>query len=205
MGPMAHSLTFAWPLALSPGAVEVADTCAVATRDGRLVEAALTDPDAYRHLVDLYQSRVYATALRLLGNESDALDATQEAFLRGYRALSRFRVGRRFGPWICTIAANVARDQLRDPVRRFLRYGLGHVETEAETRASDGVERSEREARLEAALRKLKPKLREAVVLRFVADMSIEEVADALEIGESAAKMRIKRALEQLEQLLERS
>lgn len=198
---MAHTLVFAWPLALAPGA-ELEAPDAVAARDARLVEAARRDPDAYRHLVNLYQARVYATALRLLGNESDARDAAQEAFLRGFRALGRFHLGRRFGPWICTIAANVAKDQLRDPVRRFLRFGLVRAEGEATGRASDGVERSERELRLERALSKLKPKLREAVVLRFIADLSVEELADALGIGESAAKMRVKRGLERLEELL---
>ena len=197
------ALAFAWPLALAPDA-GVEDNDAVAVRDSRLVTAALTDPDAYRHLVDLHQARVYATALRLLGNESDARDAAQEAFLRGYRALSRFRIGCRFGPWICTIAANVARDQLRDPVRRFLRFGLEHIDREGPERTSGGVERSEREAELERALQALKPKLREAIVLRYVAELSIEEVASALGIGESAAKMRIKRGLERLSELLTR-
>lgn len=175
---------------------------AVATRDARLIEAARKDPDAYRHLVALYQGRVYATALRLTGNDADARDISQEAFLRAYKALARFELGRRFSPWICAITANAARDLLRDPVRRFLRYGLVQREVEARERSGERVlEDGQASAALARHLLKLKPKLREAVVLRYVSELSIEEVAEALGIGQSAAKMRIKRALEQLEAL----
>lgn len=187
-------------LAMDGTSDDVAD--AVATRDARLVEAALADPNAYRHLVTLHQARVYATALRLLGSEADAHDVSQEAFLRAYKALARFQKGRRFGPWVCTITANAARDLLRDPVRRFLRFGLLQRETMSHERSGHRLlEDEEQRDALAAQLMKLKPKLREAVVLRFVSDMSVEEVAVALGIGESAAKMRIKRALEQLEAL----
>lgn len=175
---------------------------ATATRDARLVEAARHDPNAYRHLVTLYQSRVYATALRLTGSDADAHDVSQDAFLRAYKALGRFQLGRRFGPWVCAITANAARDLLRDPVRRFLRFGLLQGETASGQRSSQRLlEDNEESAALARHLMKLKPKLREAIVLRYVSEMSVEEVALALGIGESAAKMRIKRALEQLESI----
>lgn len=175
---------------------------AVAARDARLVEAARKDPEAFRHLVVLYQARVYATALRLTGSDADARDISQEAFLRAYNVLGRFQLGRRFGPWVCAITANAARDLLRDPVRRFLRYGLAAREEASRERTSERVlEDGEASTALMAHVRKLTPKLREAVVLRYVSEMSVEEVAEALGIGESAAKMRIKRALEQLSAL----
>lgn len=200
MSVLAAALGF--PLVLAPDGTGEADVDADAARDARLVKAALKDPDAYRHLVGLYQARVYATALRMLGNESDVHDAAQEAFLRAYRALHRFQEGKRFGPWICAIVANVARDQLRDPVRRFLRVGLERPGGEAQGRPSDDVEKKEQAAILEDALLRIRPKLREALVLRYVADLSVEEVAEALGIGESAAKMRLKRGLEKLEAIL---
>jgi RNA polymerase sigma-70 factor (ECF subfamily) len=183
------------------GGSKEGDLDAAAERDARLVKAALADPDEYRHLVALYQTRVYATALRLLGNEADARDVSQEAFLRAFRALRRFQLGRRFGPWICTIAANAARDLYRDPVRRFLRFGLTREEGEATERASDGVEHGERAALLQKHLMRLSPKLREAIVLRYVSELSVEETAEALGVGVSAAKMRLTRALAQLEEL----
>ncbi|MCP4501640.1 MAG: RNA polymerase sigma factor [Deltaproteobacteria bacterium] len=180
-----------------------------AARDGRLIEAALANPADYRHLVELYQNRVYATALRISGNPSDAKDASQEAFLRAFRALERFEIGRSFGPWICTIAANVSRDQLRDPLRRLSRVADWFTGSDGSatslldkqkspSRADITVDLEESRDFLAGALLNLKPKVREAVVLRFVSGLSIEEVAEALGVSESAVKMRIKRGLEQL-------
>lgn len=185
---------------------------AEAERDAQEVAAARADPMAFRHLVDRYQGRVYATCLRMLGNPSEAEDAAQEAFLRAYRALHRFEAGRRFGPWVCAIAANVARDQLRSPLRRLERMGLLFSRDRTpgspahEPRAAppmDLVEVGEDRDRLADALLGLKPRLREALVLRFVSDLSVEEVAEALGIGTSAAKMRLKRGLDQLRAALD--
>lgn len=175
-------------------------------RDARLVAAALENRADFRHLVNLYQTRVYGTALRISGSEADAADATQEAFLRAYRALDRFELGRPFGPWICTIAANVARDQLRDPIRRITKVSLSVF---GDRRAAPAEEAPDRPLEAEdvreemaAALLKVKPKLREALVLRYVSGMQVDEVATALGVKESAAKMRLKRGLEALRDIL---
>jgi RNA polymerase sigma-70 factor (ECF subfamily) len=198
----ASAALFPWTLAMDG---EDTTVDAVAVEDRRLVEDALADPEQFRHLVTKYQGRVFAIALRLTGNEADARDISQEAFLRAFRALGRFELGRRFAPWVCTIAANAARDLTRDPIRRLLLFGLPQREREATERASDRIEQNERERLLQAHLLKLKPKLREAVVLRYVAEMSVEEVAEALGIGVSAAKMRISRGTAQLETLAAKS
>ncbi|MFZ9887993.1 MAG: RNA polymerase sigma factor [Myxococcota bacterium] len=202
---MAATLTAVLPLALSPSAdghETVHDW--VAQRDARLVEAALREPDRFRELVVLHQDVVYATAYRLLGHDGDAHDVSQEAFLRAYRALGRFADGRRFSPWICTITANVARDLLRDPIRRWIGF-TGAASERAASRGSGPEEQlvaREQHDELGCALRKLKPALREVVVLRHVSGLSTNEVAQALGISESAAKMRLKRGLDALEKLL---
>lgn len=171
-------------------------------RDARLVTAARENSTEFRHLVLLYQSRVYGTALRISGSEADAADATQEAFIRAFRALDRFELGRPFAPWICTIAANVSRDQLRDPIRKIARVSLsvfGDRRSAPKTTDPDrGRDAKDLRDVLEVALLAIKPKLREALVLRYVSGMTMEEVAEALSIKESAAKMRIKRGLELL-------
>lgn len=168
--------------------------------DGALVREARRRPDAYRRLVEKYQTRVYATALRLLGDPSEARDVAQDAFLRAYQRLDGFDPARSFGPWVCAIAANLARDHLRSPFRRFVTLGTqGHAEVSTE---GDPVVDDPRSAALQAALLKLPRKLREAVVLRYVAGLSVDEVAEALRISESAAKMRLKRGVERLRDLL---
>jgi RNA polymerase sigma-70 factor, ECF subfamily len=129
--------------------------------------------------------------------------SVDHVWLRAYKALGRFQSGRRFSPWVCTIAANAARDLLRDPIRRVLRFGLTR-RPEQSAAAEPSLAPLEEEQRRDALARDLSGlslKLREAVVLRYVSALSVEEVAEALGIGVSAAKMRIKRGLEQLEAL----
>jgi len=191
-----------------PGLSPVAQTSAppdrasVVERDARLVLLARADPREFEHLVRLYERRVYATALRLLGEPSDAEDVAQEAFVRAFRSLERFDVTRPFGPWVCVIAANLARDQLRSPLRRFRLLGLFGGREEAAPRARDPIAVDEEREEVARALAQLTPPLREAVVLRFVSDLSIEEIARALGIGESAAKMRLKRGLAALREII---
>jgi RNA polymerase sigma-70 factor (ECF subfamily) len=170
--------------------------------DAHAVQAALAEPAAFRHLVDRYQGRVYATALRMVGDAAEAQDIAQEAMLRAYRALDRFEQGRRFAPWACAIAANAARDHLRSPRRRLQALGLWPTADRAAEDRPDPIEREQERDALADALLQLKPRLREAMVLRFVSELSVEEVADALGIGLSAAKMRLSRGTEQLRQLL---
>lgn len=205
---MAATLTAGLPLALCPAAEEPQRSCDfIAHRDARLVAAALREPDRFRDLVVLHQDVVYATAYRLLGHEGDAHDVSQEAFLRAYRALGRFSEGRRFAPWVCTITANVARDLLRDPIRRWIGFTGGSSERNA-GRGIGPDERlvaQEQRDELGCALRQLKPALREVVVLRHVSGLNTQEVSQALGISESAVKMRLKRGLEALERLLPRA
>lgn len=167
-----------------------------AARDARLVAAARRSPDDFRALVVLHEQRVYATALRILGDEAEARDVAQDAFLKAYRSLASFRAGKRFGPWVCAIAANAARDRLRSPLRRWFTSTEGAALDQHEAPPPTAVD--DREARAARAILALAPKLREAIVLRYVSGLSVDEVAEALGIGESAAKMRLKRAVDEL-------
>ena len=180
----------------------VSPAAAAHTTDAQLVRAALDDADAFRGLVERYQGRVFATCLRMLGRPADAQDAAQEAFLRAFRALDRFDASRPFGPWVCTIAANIARDQLRSPLRRFFPGGLFVSATATSAQVGDGVEQRQRRDLVADAVLRLAPKLRHAIVLRYTAGLSITELSRALNISESAAKMRLNRAHRKLKETL---
>ena len=80
-----------------------------------------------------YQRRVYGVALRIVRAHDVADDVAQEAFVRAWRSLDRFELGRPFGPWVCRIAANLAVNHVRSP--RAREEGL--PEGYAETRSSD--------------------------------------------------------------------
>jgi RNA polymerase sigma-70 factor (ECF subfamily) len=166
--------------------------------DGEKVAASLKDPNAFVHLVKKYERLVYATALRMVGDREEARDLSQEAFVRAHRALATFDQSRSFAPWICTITANLARDWLRSPGRWRHVLGLLPHLPQAATQIPDPVEEQELSALLGGAILKLKPKIRQAVVLRFVSGLSVKDVALALGVSESAAKMRLSRGLDLL-------
>lgn len=155
--------------------------------------------NAYRVIVDRYQSPIYNLMLRMSRSESEALDLSQEAFIKAYENIKSFDGRARFFPWLYSISLNLARDHLR-------RMKIAPVcyEADPEMEVSDHAEESERmclrldAVRLGATLQKLPEDYREAVMLRYHHELSLQEVADALGLSLSGAKMRVSRGLERL-------
>ncbi len=179
-------------------------------KDDRLIELTLAgDHEAFGHLVRRYADDVYAVALRACGDRELAADLAQETFLKAHAALSGFDCGRPLRPWLLAVALNTARSALRAG-RCQAQVFQGPGNDDAAGRAADSAPGPEdralegqRSARLEAMVRQLPVKLRNAVALRFWTDLSFAEVAESLGVSESAAKMRVYRALEQLRVLMD--
>ena len=153
-----------------------------------------------------YQGPAFRTAYLLSGNAADAEEAAQDAFVKAYRALGRFRRGADLRPWLLRIVANEARNRRRSAGRRE-RLTLRAV---AESRPGDAVPSPEaalltRESqeRLLAAVERLSDDHREAVVCRYLLDLSEAETAAALGVRRGTVKSRLSRALEQLRGELE--
>jgi RNA polymerase sigma-70 factor (ECF subfamily) len=175
-------------------------------QDTELVEQTLHgDESAFAELVRRYQSAVWRTVWRVLGNSADNEDAVQEVFLRVYTALGRFDRNYPFGPWILRIAANYCIDQLRR--RRRLRYRLwselSDVEQERALRdlSHEGDfgsmlgQAPEKYEKLAAGLvENLKPKYRMAFVLREIEKRSYEEIASLLGTSQLTVRVRVSRA-----------
>lgn len=169
---------------------------------GTLVaEARDGDRSAFDALVRRTWADTYSLAFRLTGNAEDARDVCQEAYLRAYRGLRRFRGDARFTTWLYRITANCASTQLGR--RRRHR----HEELDEDLELSDlspnidPVGRSESASLRDAvqkALAALPPKLRAVVVLRDIYDLSHEVIAAELGISVSAAKVRLHRARHRL-------
>lgn len=181
------------------------DSTAAADLDDLVQEAREGDPAAFEELVRATYIDTYTLALRLLGNEEDASDVTQETYLRAYRGLRRFRGDAQFSTWLYRITANCASTQLgRQGKHRHAELSDDHPV--AEVRAeSDPVARSDNvalRAELTAALSDLPPKLRAVVVLRDIYDLPHESIATELGISESAAKVRLHRARRKLRERL---
>jgi RNA polymerase sigma-70 factor (ECF subfamily) len=142
---------------------------------------------------------VYAVALRIVRAHDVADDVAQEAFLRAWRSLDRFELGRPFGPWVCRIAANLAVNHVRSPRAREEGLPEGHAETRAKAPGPLGELLDGEAARvLEAAMAELPGEQRAVLVMRAVEDMSYAEIADALGISPGTVMSRLFRAREKL-------
>jgi RNA polymerase sigma-70 factor (ECF subfamily) len=172
--------------------VDVTDLVAAA-RDG--------DRAAFDELVKATYVETYTLAYRLTGNEEDARDVVQEAYLRAFRGLKRFRGDAQFSTWMYRITANCASTFLgkrqrnrHDELTDELHLADERVAANPEAGADATVLRD----RLHEALRELPPKLRAVVILRDVYDLPHEAIAAELGISESAAKVRLHRARRKL-------
>jgi RNA polymerase sigma-70 factor, ECF subfamily len=175
--------------------------------DGALVRRVLDgDLETYAVLVRRYRSRFSRYALHMLGNREDAEEALQDAFVRAWRALARCRDAERFDAWLFRILAN--RCRTRGSRRRryeatFVRdeRAIEHALDERSTASREGE--SELSAHLNRALAQLDPDHREAFLLKYVEELSYEEMTELTDVGVSALKMRVKRAADRLRDLLE--
>lgn len=175
----------------------------VETPDALLVDRARAgDTSAFAALVDRYYADCLRYATRMLGNAADAEEAVQDAFVRAHRALARYEHRGVVRAWLLGILVNRCRTLGARLARRRRYLGLFGREPRAAayTPAADGAEWGEEVNR---ALQRLSPQLREAFLLKYVEELSYEEMAELTGAGVSALKMRAKRACEQLRGLLE--
>jgi RNA polymerase sigma-70 factor (ECF subfamily) len=178
--------------------------------DLRLIDALrAATSGAYEELLTRFQQPVYALAFRLLNDPSEASDVVQEVFLKVFRNIGAFRGQSSLKTWIYRITVNEAHNARR----WFFRHRRREVELDSdpdETRnwkdvIADGCQspfdmafERERHSMIEAALEKLSPIFREAVVLRDITDMSYEEIAEVLGVSLGTVKSRILRGREAL-------
>ena len=154
---------------------------------------------AYGELVDRYRAIAFRTAYLIARDTGEAEDAAQEAFVKAYYALDRFRSDAPFRPWLLRIVANEAKNRVRASGRRerlSLRAAAqpGEAAPSPEAAALEG----ERNRALLAALDRLRPADREILTCRFLLDLSEAETAEALGIRRGTVKSRTARALGRL-------
>ena len=161
------------------------------------------DLDAYAVLVARYTLRAHRAAFLLgAGEESD--DVVQEAFVKAFRHLSRFRAGEPFAPWLLRIVANETRNLTRSRRRRSalaLRLSAAEPAGQADGPA-DQVLAAERRTQLVAAVNALPDRERRVLVCRYFLDLSEAETAQVLQWPLGSVKSRTFRALNRLRGLL---
>ncbi len=171
------------------------------------------DRDAYRVLMDRHFCSVTRVAFRITGNEADAEEAAQEAFLRAYNKLPSFRQDSTFSTWIMRITMNTAIN-LVERRKRDLSYHAPRIEDEvsntnhtvrvADPQAGPEVSLLHREAvsLRQAAMAELTPMERTAFTLRHMEDVSMAEIATALNVTSNSAKQAVFRAVSKLRRSL---
>ncbi|MEJ8836916.1 RNA polymerase sigma factor [Ramlibacter sp. AN1133] len=163
------------------------------------------DPSAYAQLVRGNQGRILRHLLNLTGSRDEALELSQEVFLKAWEALPSWRPEARFHTWLYRIASNVAYDLLRRrQLVSFEPLPPDH-DTPAETDSPEvRLHAKQTIGQLDAALARLPPEQREIVLLREVEGLSYEELAAALAIDEGTVKSRLARGRAALAQIYTR-
>ena len=163
------------------------------------------DKDAFSELVRRTFADTYTLAFRLTGNEQDANDVVQEAYIRAWRSIGKFRAESQFSTWLYRITANVAssftarRKRLRTDV---LDDAHEPVDERAEAQPAAMAESAEVAGRLAEAVEALPDTLRSVVVLKDVYGLSHEDIAEELGISVAAAKVRLHRGRRRLRDVL---
>lgn len=182
--------------------------------DLRLVELLRQGVEgAYEELLARFQQQVYTLSLRLLNDSSEAADVVQEVFLKVFRNISNFRGQSTLKTWIYRITINEAHNARR----WFFRHRRREVDLDTDPEESRNwkeiiPDRSrtpfemalegEQHTMIEAALNRINPIFREAVVLRDITDLSYEEIAEILGVSLGTVKSRILRGREALREEL---
>lgn len=194
-----------------------------ADEDDALVrQAQRRDPaarEAFGRLILKYQDRIYASLLRMVGNRDDALEIAQEAFLRAYEGIGRFKGESKFFTWLWTIALNLRTSRWRSrrasPVSEGLSVnaarsdeeqpGLPAMDPASPDRGpAHRVEADELNAAIEAEMSALPPDYREILMLRDVEGLEYADICAALRLPEGTVKSRLHRARMELRQRLDR-
>lgn len=179
---------------------------AVEPDEQRLIaKAKAGDKHAYAQLIERHQAVAFRAAYLISGSVAEAEDASQEAWVKAWLALPRFRPGSPFRPWLVQIAVNEARNRRRTAgrqaglalrVRDDPRSAVG-ASAEAETLAA------ERQAQLAAAIGRLREDDQLVIAARYLLGLSENEAATALGLRRGTVKSRLSRALTRLRAQLE--
>jgi RNA polymerase sigma-70 factor (ECF subfamily) len=178
----------------------------IPSEEATLVAAAKGgDLTAFAELYRATEAEVYTLALQMTANEEDARDVTQEAFVRAFRGLKKFRGDARFSTWMFRITVNCANTLLAKRSKgrhEELPSDEAVVDIRPESSPEIMAEGELMRDRVNEALAELPPRLRAVVVLRDIYDLPHEAIASQLGISQEAAKVRLHRARRKLRERL---
>ena len=155
--------------------------------------------EAFHSLFQIYRDKVYSIAFRYSGNHAAAMDLTQDVFVKLFSRLPRFRGDSSFETWLYRLVVNTCLDQKRKLRRIVPLIGEAILRRfHVNERVTGDLIRSETRRSVQAAVARLSPDLRMAVVLRYTQGLSYEEMADAMNCSPGTVASRLNRAHRQL-------
>jgi len=177
----------------------------------RIKQVLKGDQNAYADIVNLYQHKLYQICYRMLGNKQEAEDIAQEAFVRAYINLHSYDQKRKFSTWIYRIATNLCIDRIR---KKKPDYYL-----DAEVAGTDGLDmysqiaadeklpedvvaQMELQERIQYEISRLPDKYRSVIVLKYIEELSLQEISEILDMPLGTVKTRIHRGREALRKQL---
>lgn len=179
---------------------------AISMEDSELVGLCQKgDTDAFDRLFYKYRDKIYRTAYRMINNQEDALDLTQEIFLKAYKNINKYNFKSEFSTWLYRLAINVCIDELRK------RKNSNEILTDAipEDRIysdtpEDIILSEEQQSLIWKALNLMKEKERVVIILREMEGLSYEEIANTLDCSIGRVKSRIHESREKFKKALEK-
>lgn len=181
--------------------------------DVRLAKLARKgDQRAFAEIVGLYKDKIFHLAYRMLNNRHEAEDIVQETFLRVYKSLDRYDENQKFSTWIYRIGTNLCIDRLR---KRKPSYSLdadmndqegmdGYSMIPSDDRTPESeMLISETQRIIHQAIESLPAKYKTIMILRYIQDMSLQEISDVLDLPVTTIKTRVHRGREYLRKKLE--
>jgi RNA polymerase sigma-70 factor (ECF subfamily) len=161
------------------------------------------DCEAFNPLVERYKMPLYKVLYRMVHNRDDAEDLVEEAFIKAYRAISRFDLKRSFYAWICRIAVNNAINYIKKE-RRAQVQSIGMVEYKLTAEKGNPVRMTRQKIlteRINTAIAKLPEEYRIILVLRVDEECSYEDISSMLKIPKGTVMSRLARARQKLKKL----
>ena len=171
-----------------------------------IARARRGDAGAFEQLVETYREQVYRIALRMCSNAADADEAAQEAFLAAWKGLPNFRGDSQFSTWLYQLTTHAAIDLMRREKRQIAADDITEVSAaDPAPSPQQQAEQSEQREIVRDAILQLAPEQREVVVLRFMEELSYEEIGAVLKLPSGTVKSRLNRAKAQLKDILSKS
>lgn len=171
------------------------------------------DTDSFEQLVSNYQVSAYNIAYRMLGNKEDASDCTQDAMIKVFRSISKFKGNSSFSTWMYRIVINTCKDFIRKKkevlyLDNDIKGEEGNIKRELEDSSDTPetiLERKELKKEIEKAIMEINSDHREVIVLRDIREYSYEEIAEILDCSIGTVKSRINRGRKALKDVLLKS